>query len=172
MLRETLGLQRLTNDLLELSKLQNPDFHIERTNVVLQDVLSDALHAADLMAQKKKITILREMPAEAVAIQGDYGRLRQMFMIVLDNAVKFSGEGSRIEVTLTQTRVTVRDFGAGIAPDLLPYIFDRFRKTPSEENRQGSGLGLAIARQIAVRHGMEIMAESTLGEGTIFTFTF
>jgi len=106
-----------------------------------------------------------------VTVQGDYGRLRQMFLIVLDNAVKFSGENSRIEVALTQTRVTVRDFGAGIAPDLLPYIFDRFRKTPSEENRQGSGLGLAIARQIAVRHGMEIKAESTPGEGTTFTFT-
>ncbi|HPJ03142.1 MAG TPA: HAMP domain-containing sensor histidine kinase [Candidatus Limiplasma sp.] len=171
MLRETLGLQRLTNDLLELSKLQNPDFEIERSDVVLQDVLSDALHAADLMAQKKTIAIKREMPEDAVTVQGDYGRLRQMFLIVLDNAVKFSGENSRIEVALTQTRVTVRDFGAGIAPDLLPYIFDRFRKTPSEENRQGSGLGLAIARQIAVRHGMEIKAESTPGEGTTFTFT-
>ena len=100
------------------------------------------------------------------------GGCGKCYMIVLDNAVKFSGEGSRIEVALTQTRVTVRDFGAGIAPELLPYIFDRFRKTPSEENRQGSGLGLAIARQIAVRHGMNIKAESTPGEGTIFTFTF
>ncbi len=170
MLRETLGLQRLTNDLLELSKLQNPDFKIERSEVILQDVLSDALHAADQMARKKKIAVVREMADNAVTVQGDYGRLRQMLMIVLDNAVKFSKEGGTIEVALTKDRMTVQDHGAGIAPELLPYIFDRFRKTPSEENRQGSGLGLAIAKQIAVRHGMDIQVESTLGEGTLFVF--
>jgi signal transduction histidine kinase len=60
----------------------------------------------------------------------------------------------------------VRDHGAGIAPDLLPFIFDRFRKTPSEGNRQSSDL--AIAKQIAVRHGIEIDVESTMGEGTRF----
>lgn len=170
MLKETLGLQRLTNDLLELSKLQNPDFKIERAEVIMQDVLSDALHAADQMARKKKVAITRELAQDAVTVRGDYGRLRQMLLIVLDNAVKFSKEGGTIEVTLTQDRVTVQDHGAGIAPDLLPYIFDRFRKTPSEENRQGSGLGLAIAKQIAVRHGMDIRVESALGEGTLFAF--
>jgi signal transduction histidine kinase len=170
MLRETLGLQRLTNDLLELSKLQNPDFAIERSSVILQDVLSDALHAAGQMARKKHITVVRDMAEGAVAIQGDYGRLRQMLLIVLDNAVKFSGEGSQIEVALTKEHIAIQDHGAGIAPELLPYIFDRFRKTPSEENRQGSGLGLAIARQIAVRHGIKIDVQSKTGEGTLFTF--
>ncbi len=171
MLKETIGLQRLTNDLLDLSKLQNPEFPMEQTRVVLQDVLSDALYAADQLARLKKITIARAMPPEPVALTGDYGRLRQMFLIVLDNAVKFSGENGAIEVTLTKRSVTVRDHGAGIAPDLLPFIFDRFRKTPSEENRQGSGLGLAIARQIALRHGIDIAVESAAGEGTGFTFT-
>ena len=172
MLRETVGLQRLTNDLLDLSKLQNPEFPIEQSEVVLQDVLSDALHAADQLARLKRITIAREMPPEPVTLRGDYGRLRQMFLIVLDNAVKFSGENGKIEVGLTKQSVTVRDHGAGIAPALLPFIFDRFRKTPSEENRQGSGLGLAIAKQIAARHGIAIAVESTAGEGTCFTFTF
>ncbi len=170
MLKETIGLQRLTNDLLELSKLQNPDFQMEQTDVILQDVLGDALHAADLMAQKKAMTITRTLPDEPLSIRGDYGRLRQMLLIVLDNAVKFSSQGSTIAVTLTKEHITVRDYGTGIAPDLLPYIFDRFRKTPSEENRQGSGLGLAICRQIAVRHGMEIEVDSKPGNGTQFTF--
>ena len=170
MLRETLGLQRLTNDLLDLSKLQNPDFPIEQADVVLQDVLGDALHAADQLARKKQIAIRREMAEGPVTLRGDYGRLRQMFLIVLDNAVKFSPEQSEIEVALTRDRVTIRDRGAGIAPDLLPFIFDRFQKSRSEENRQGSGLGLAIARQIAVRHGIKITVESTVGEGTCFSF--
>ncbi len=171
MLKETLGLQRLTNDLLDLSKLQNPDFPIEQNKIVLQEVLGDALHAADQLARRKQIAIKREMAEEPVALQGDYGRLRQMFLIVLDNAVKFSPPGSAIEVALTRDRVAVRDHGAGIAPDLLPFIFDRFQKSRSEENRQGSGLGLAIARQIARRHGIEIAVESTPGGGTLFTFT-
>ena len=171
MLKETLGLQWLTNDLLDLSKLQNPDFPMEQAEVVLQDVLSDALHAADQIARKKQITITRNLANEPVAISGDYTRLRQMFLIVLDNAVKFSKECSAIEVSLTKDLVTIQDHGVGIAPDLLPFIFDRFRKTPSEENRQGSGLGLAIAKQIAVRHEMEISVESTAGEGTVFGFT-
>ena len=171
MLKETMGLQRLTNDLLELSKLQNPDFPIEQTEIILQDVLEGALHAADQMARKKKISITRDLTQEPVALTGDYGRLRQMFLIVLDNAVKFSSEGSVIEVGMTKDQLTIRDHGAGIAPDLLPFIFDRFRKTPSEENRQGSGLGLAIAKQIAARHGIEIGVESTVGEGTLFSFS-
>jgi signal transduction histidine kinase len=170
MLRETLGLQRLTDDLLDLSKLQNPDFPIEQADVVLQDVLGDALHAADQLARRKRITVRRDMAEEPVALRGDYGRLRQMFMIVLDNAVKFSPEQSEIEVALTKDRVTIRDHGAGIAPDLLPFIFDRFQKSRSEENRQGSGLGLAIAKQIAKRHGIGIDVESTQGEGTYFSF--
>ncbi|MFH1881000.1 MAG: ATP-binding protein [Bacillota bacterium] len=170
MLKETLGLQRLTNDLLELSKLQNPDFPIERAEVVWQDVLSDAFYAADQIAREKRISIRREIMKDPLVIRGDYGRLRQMLLIVLDNAVKFSKEGGGIEVALTIDRITVQDHGAGIAADLLPFIFDRFRKTPSEENRQGSGLGLAIARQIAARHGIEIAVESKAGEGTTFTF--
>ncbi|HPF86650.1 MAG TPA: ATP-binding protein [Candidatus Limiplasma sp.] len=170
MLKETIGLQRLTNDLLELSKLQNPDFPIEQTEICLQEILGDALYAADQIARKKQITITCTLAEEPVSLQGDYGRLRQMLMIVLDNAIKFSPQGGSIEVILTKEKITVRDHGVGIAPDLLPFIFDRFRKTPSEENRQGSGLGLAIAKQIAKRHGMGIAVESTVGEGTVFTF--
>ena len=93
MLKETLGLQRLTNDLLELSRLQNPDFAMEQNEVIWQDVLGDALHAADQMARRKKIAIVRDMAADTLTIQGDYGRLRQMLLIVLDNAVKFSPGG-------------------------------------------------------------------------------
>jgi signal transduction histidine kinase len=170
MLSETLGLQRLTNDLLDLSKLQNPEFPIERAELVWQDVLTDALHAAGQIARRKRITIRRELAEEPISFTGDYGRLRQMILIVLDNAVKFSPEGSTIDVALTKDHIAVQDHGAGIAPDLLPFIFDRFRKTPSEENRQGSGLGLAIAKQIAVRHGIAIDAQSKAGEGTTFTF--
>ena len=133
--------------------------------------LGDALHAADQLARRKRITIRGGIWRRSrSALRGDYGRLRQMFLIVLDNAVKFSRKGDSIEVAMTKDRVIIRDHGVGIAPDLLPFIFDRFQKSRSEQNRQGSGLGLAIAKQIAVRHGIEIDVQSTVGEGTCFSF--
>jgi signal transduction histidine kinase len=95
-----------------------------------------------------------------------------MFLIVLDNAVKFSPPGSDVTVTLEDSAVTIRDRGAGIMEEDLPHIFDRFYKTRSEENKSGSGLGLAIARQIAERHHIELSAESRPGEGASFRFAF
>ena len=113
---------------------------------------------------------MRELVREGIAFEGDYGRLRQMFLIVLDNAIKFSPVGSAVTVTLTQRSVTVRDEGPGIAPQELPLIFDRFHKAQTSENKGGSGLGLAIARQIATRHGMTLTAQSEIGHGASFCF--
>ncbi|MCE5343864.1 MAG: HAMP domain-containing protein [Eubacteriales bacterium] len=172
MLKETLGLQRLVNDLMDLSRLQNADFPIESAPLIVNDVLGDALYAADQLARAKKIRLVREFPNEAVRLTGDYGRLRQMFLIVLDNAVKFSPENSAVTVTLTPDSVTIRDEGQGISSEELPLIFDRFHKARLEENRQGSGLGLAIARQIAQRHSIHIDVASELGRGTAFRFSW
>ncbi len=172
MLKETQGLDRLVNDLMDLSRLQSADFSMERTALSLNEVLSDALRSAGQMAGEKGIRILRELPAEPVEFYGDYGRLRQMFMIVLHNAVKFSPSSSAVHVTLTKREAVIRDEGCGIAPEDIPYIFDRFRKARTEENRQGSGLGLAIAKQIAGRHGIRISVASKPGEGTAFTFNW
>jgi signal transduction histidine kinase len=95
-----------------------------------------------------------------------------MFLIVLDNAVKFSPEGSAIAVTLTADSVTIQDEGCGIALEELPLIFERFHKARLEENRQGSGMGLAIAKQIAQRHHIRIDVTSELDRGTAFRFTW
>jgi len=172
MLGETLALQRLVNDLMDLSRLQNADFPIERAPLSLNEVLGDALRGAGQLAREKKIRLARVFPDEAVELNGDYGRLRQMFLIILDNAVKFSPEGSAVTVTLTQNAVSIRDEGRGIAPEELPLIFDRFHKARTEDNRQGSGLGLAIARQIAQRHGMRVTVQSELDRGTEFRFVW
>lgn len=170
MLKETLALQRLVNDLMDLARLQNVDFPIENAAVSLNEALGDALYSAGQIARAKKITLDKQLPQETVQLQGDYGRLRQMFLIVLDNAVKFSPEGSAIHVTLTPGSVTIRDEGPGIAPEELPLIFDRFHKARVEQNLQGSGLGLAIAREIATRHHMRIAVESEPGHGATFRF--
>jgi signal transduction histidine kinase len=172
MLVETLHLQRLINDLLDLSRLQNTDFKIESSDISLCEVMSDALRSAESLAAKKGIKILKAPSEQVCAIKGDYGRLRQMLLIVLDNAVKFSPEGSEISVSLGGNILSISDRGIGIPESELPFIFDRFYKTKSEDNKSGSGLGLAIAKQIAERHGIAITAESRDGEGTTFKFVF
>ena len=172
MMKNIIYLQRLVNDLLELSRLQNASFSIEKSPMNLLDSLQDAVHTVRHLAEQKEISItLPETPAP-VGVSGDYGRLRQMFIILLDNAVKFSPTGSRIETTCEENgshwQIAVRDHGCGIAPEELPHIFERFHRTRAENNKNGTGLGLAIASQIASRHDISIRCESTPGEGTCF----
>ena len=93
-----------------------------------------------------------------------------MFLIVLDNAVKFSPKGSAIEVIYKDKKIVIRDHGNGIAPQLLEHIFERFYKTRDERNKNGTGLGLAIAHQIAMRHGIKITASNAFDGGARFTF--
>jgi signal transduction histidine kinase len=170
MLIETLFLQRLINDLLDLSKLQNADFKIDKQELNLCDILNDAIRSAGHLAQEKGIEIRHEFDTPSLTVTGDYGRLRQMFLIVLDNAVKFSPSGSEINVSLKKDVVSIADHGSGIAEEDLPHIFDRFYKVKTEGNKSGSGLGLAIAKQIADRHNIRISAASRLGVGTEFRF--
>lgn len=172
MLNESIFLQRLVNDLLDLSRLQNPDFRMETGELNLCDILNDAVRSAAHLAREKNIEIRQEADTPSLPVTGDYGRLRQMFLIVLDNAVKFSPPGGRIDVSLKQRTVSIRDRGTGIPQEEIPHIFDRFYKAKSEENKNGSGLGLAIAKQIADRHGVEVSVTSRPQEGTEFRFRF
>jgi signal transduction histidine kinase len=145
---------------------------MEMQEIDLRDVLCDAVRSASQLAREKNVTIRQSCDGPAPRLIGDYGRLRQMFLIILDNAVKFSPAGEEVTVTLEGNAVTVRDRGSGIAEEDLPHIFDRFYKTRSEENKSGSGLGLAIARQIADRHHIGLSAESRPHEGAAFRFAF
>lgn len=172
MLGESIFLQRLVNDLLDLSRLQNTDFRMEMQEISLCDVLNDAVRSAQHMAQRKNIEILEIQGTPLCSVMGDYGRLRQMFLIILDNAVKFSPQGSTVTVTIHENAVLIRDHGIGISPEELPYIFDRFYKTKSEENKTGTGLGLAIAKQIADRHNIRLSVTSQLNQGAEFRFQF
>ena len=162
-------LNRLVNDIFDLARLENPDFAVEKTDVDLSDALRDAVREARRLAAPSSVGLqMNETPP--IPIRGDYGRLRQMFLAVLDNAVKFSPESGAVEIDVEVSedrwRVAVTDHGPGIAAELLPHIFDRFRT-----NREGgTGLGLAIAQNIARRHDIVLDAESVEGQGAIFTF--
>ncbi len=172
MLNEAKFLERLVGDLLDLSRLQNKDFVIEKTQISIINVIDDVARSAKQLAKAKNISINVTKTPDKCIFYGDYGRLRQMLIIVLDNAVKFSPENSVVEITFLDGVLKVKDNGSGISSEHLPYIFDRFYKSRTEDNKTGTGLGLAIAKQIADRHGIKLVAESSEGNGTQFVFNF
>ncbi|MGI6580277.1 MAG: ATP-binding protein [Saccharofermentanales bacterium] len=172
MLNESKYLERLVGDLLELSRLQDPDFLIQFENTDLRDVCQDALQGMQSLATEKSIKLKFKQQGSNFSISGDYARLRQMIIIILDNAIKFSPKNETINLYLKNTdnklSVMIEDHGSGIPPEDIPFIFERFHKQTTEENKTGSGLGLAIAREIAKRHGLEISIESSIGKGSSF----
>lgn len=172
MLEESKSLERLVNDLLELSRLQNADFKIEMDEINLCDVLKDASRSAINIAKYKNIDIEYTQDRDLFLINGDYGRLRQMFLIVIDNAIKFSNKNSKIYISLNKNSVIIKDEGIGISSEDIPFIFDRYYRVKSVENKSGTGLGLTIASQIALRHNITIALESQLNNGTSFIFDF
>ncbi len=172
MLNESMFLQRLIDDLLDLSRLQNLDFKMEMKELNLCDVLVDIVRSAQKLAEEKAIDIQLEQDTQICRVTGDYGRLRQMLMIILDNAIKFSPNNSRVTVTIEDGIISIHDNGIGIAEQDLPYLFDRFYKVKSESNKNGTGLGLSIAKQIAERHGIQISVSSETGKGAEFQLRF
>lgn len=175
MLNECKGMERLVGDLLTLSKMQNPDFMLDLEPVSLVQIFENAVKSARVLSEKKNITIRMEYNDEYCFMSGDYDRLRQMFLIILDNAIKFSHENSYIDIKLEKgekLKASIKDYGIGIDEDMLPYIFEKFYKSKLQMNEKGSGLGLVIAKAIAARHNGKVEVYSKPGEGTRFTFTF
>ena len=169
MYNESLFLQRLINDLLDLSRLQNTDFPIEKEPLDLCAVVQDAVRGSRRLGLEKELTITAELDKEPYLLSSDYGRLRQMLMIFLHNSIKFSPENSSIEVQLVGNELRITDHGCGMKAEDVPHAFDRFYKARNEQNKSGSGLGLAIAKQIALRHEMQLKLESEVGKGTTIT---
>lgn len=176
MLTDISQLQRLVNDLLEISRLQSTNFQIEKTKIDLTSVLSEAVRSMQRLAIQKSIIINLNKSEHLFPFFGDYGRIRQMFIIVIDNAIKFSLPDQtvdiKMEITKNECIVTICDYGTGIPKEDIPYIFDRFYKEQSNKNKSGSGLGLPIAKQIAIRHNIKIICTSELDKGTSFSFLF
>jgi signal transduction histidine kinase len=175
MLVECKSMERLVGDLMLLSKMQNPDFAIDAEPVNLVQVFDDIIRSADKIAEKKNIKIKMVKDQPVIMMLGDYDRLRQMFMIILDNAIKFSNEDKSVYINLSKSdkiKVSIKDEGIGMDADDLEKIFEKFYKSNLSQNASGTGLGLSIAKQIAMKHGGNIEVESSPGVGSTFTFTF
>lgn len=174
MLTESKQLERLILDLLDLTKLQNHEFKLSKEDVSLSELLGDVLISAKTLAASRKVQIICEEPEQDWIINGDYGRLRQLVMILLDNAIKYSFEQGCVQLVLHRDRpvIEVRDQGSGIDEDMLPNIFERYYRGDSSHHLDGTGLGLTIANEIARAHCASIEVESHIGVGSTFKINF
>lgn len=170
-LSETRALERLVGDLLDLSRLQSESVSIHLEKVHMPSLLADTVKGIQGLAEEKGIRIELDNGGDIPPIQGDYDRLRQLMVIFLDNAIKYSPSGTCIHVAVTlQDRllITIQDQGAGIVPEALPHIWDRFYQSDRSRESTGTGLGLSIAKRLIDLHGGSVSVSSTLGEGTTF----
>jgi signal transduction histidine kinase/ActR/RegA family two-component response regulator len=167
---------KLIEDLLDVSRIISGSLRLQIRPVALGPVIEAAVMNARPGAQAKQIRLDVVLPPSAVTVSGDPVRLQQIVSNLLVNAVKFTPEGGAVEVRLDRSgpevQIVVRDTGAGIRREFLPYVFDRFRQDDTTEARRhgGLGLGLAIVRHLVALHDGAIHAESP-GEGRGSTFT-
>src|ERR1700694_3179261 len=167
-------LTRIVEGLFTLSMADAGQLHLLSEPLYINEVLEEACALVTSRARSKNMSIVRDLNEE-LACTGDEAFLHELFLIFLDNAIKYSPDGTCIRVTLGvrdgAIQARFQDQGAGISPEHLPFIFDRFyRAAPlSSGDTQSGGLGLAIAQAIAIAQGGTIECASTVGVGSTFT---
>jgi PAS domain S-box-containing protein len=166
----------IVDDLIDISRAVAGKLrlHVDRVDAVT--VLHEVMHMVENTAVAKKISLTEDLGCDDAFITADRGRLHQVLWNLLSNAIKFTPEGGAVKVGLRcpdeRLTITVQDTGIGIAPEFLPYVFDRFSQQSATSSRQhgGLGLGLAIVKQLVEMHGGTVSADSE-GSGKGATFT-
>lgn len=170
---ETGRLEGMVEELLDFSRIQNGRFTLQMANIDIIAELDDALLIYTDKARKENKTIHYTEPEFLCVVYGDKNRLRQVFINVIDNAIKYSDPGGSVDISVekgTDTlTITVADTGIGIAATDLPKVKAKFYK--ADNTRRGSGIGLAVADEIISMHGGTLDIDSVLGKGTTVTIT-
>ncbi len=167
-------MSRLLGDLLLLARADSGGLPIRREVVELDNLLFDVHRQMDRI--EKSVT-LELIEVDQVRVMGDEDRLKQLLLNLVDNAIKYTPPGGKVQLSLDQdhgwAHLTVTDTGIGIPPEDLPHVFDRFYRVDKARTRAqgGSGLGLAIAKWVVQVHGGNIQVQSTVGQGTSFVVT-
>jgi signal transduction histidine kinase len=168
---------QLVDDLLMLARADSDEHSSCRELMDAAVIVRDTCDEMRVLAEAKGLHLSVNTPPEC-AIFGDPEDLRRVILILLDNAIKYTGESGRIVVALSMGAATeqlsmalrITDTGIGIPPEDLPHIFDRFYRAAKDRSRMtgGAGLGLTIARYLVERHGGRVEVESTPGKGSAF----
>jgi len=162
----------LIKDLLDVTKIQSGKLTLRKEKFQLDVLIRECVEEQQNSAKKHQLTIEGDT---GVIVNADKNRIEQVLVNLISNAIKYSPDSDKVVITLTQSenvvKVSVTDFGIGIAKDKLPLIFDRFyRVDESSQRYAGLGLGLYISAEIIQRHGGHISIESTIGKGSTFWF--
>lgn len=166
---------QIINDLLDVSRIISGKLRLAVKPLDLAEVVAAAVETVTPAANARGIQVETKAPEGAGLISGDFDRLQQVVWNLLTNAIKFTPREGRVAITLrrvdSSAEIAVSDSGQGIAPEFLPYVFERFRQADATSTRiqGGLGLGLSIVRYLIEQHGGSVLVESEgLGEGTTF----
>jgi two-component system, OmpR family, phosphate regulon sensor histidine kinase PhoR len=168
-------LERLVNDLLDLSRVQWGEMNLQYTSFHLADVLTERAQLAQVSAEDHTITL--DIQVQDSKIVADKLRISQVIGNILDNAIRFSPQGRQVTIELSEQDneylVSITDQGIGVSPEYIDHIFERFYRVRNTASRQysGIGLGLFVARAIVEAHGGHIWVSSNQGLGSTFSFT-
>lgn len=169
-------MERIIEDLLTLAKSDANELSLKMKEFSLSDLLQGLFLQAQTLAEGREIqTSFHVNTDQEIRVVGDELRLRQLFLNLIGNALKYTPAGGQVSIDLAcdneQAVISIIDNGIGILPEHLPYIFDRFYRIDEARNRKdgGAGLGLSIAKWVAEAHGGRITVDSTIHEGSIFT---
>ena len=167
-------MSRLLAQLLMLARADANKIQFEIEKFDFSELAEIVLEETEQLAADKNITVKSDIEPD-VEVEGDQTLLMRLLLNLLDNAVKYTGEGGEVAFTLRKTAdgviCAVRDTGCGIAPEELPKIWRRFYQSDGNRGQSGAGLGLSMVQWIANLHGGTVSVESTPGEGSTFTFT-
>jgi len=177
--READRLQRLVEDLQELSRVEGSAFKISKKKISIDELLHDALAPLLNTFNTKGIQVSIHSEKNLPSLMADHDRIIQVLQNLLGNALQFTSENGTIEISAKKkdanVHISVKDDGAGIEADHLPHIFERFYRADRSRSRQnggGSGIGLTVTQSLVEAHGGKIWADSEgKGYGSIFTFT-
>jgi heavy metal sensor kinase len=172
--REARHMSNLVENLLDLARGDARQRHMELAPVDVAPILREIGAEMIPAASAKGLTLTAEIPEREVSVLGEGTQLRRLFLILVDNAIKYTEAGS-VRLSLDDTGgeviASVADSGIGIGNDAVPHVFDRFWRADKVRSRTagGAGLGLSLAAQIVQRHNGSIAVDSELGQGSIFT---
>jgi two-component system, OmpR family, phosphate regulon sensor histidine kinase PhoR len=170
-------LARLTNDLLKLARIEAGKMELEFSSVGLLELIEACTETTLLKANRKEITLEITVPPQLPAVRGDAALLRDVLQNLLDNAIQYTPPRGHISVAASATTreavITVADTGIGIPLADSERIFERFYRVDAARSREagGTGLGLSIAKHIVEAHGGKLWVESTVGQGSKFSFS-
>ena len=175
---EAVRLERLINDLLDLSRLQSAKAATDKEKIPLAAIADSVVHMLKQQAEQKSIHLVANTKEPLPAIRANGDRITQLLLILLDNAIKYTPSGGTVTLTTftdgDAVAVEVADTGTGIPSEDLPYIWERFYKVDKSHCRDdsGTGLGLAIAKQIIELHQATVSITSQVGQGTAIALRF